>query len=84
MSNRCVHCNEAWGFDDYVCPCCNRCAVEQDSYMTPTLKYVGLTEAGKRVGMHSPQMKNYDVIRISTNKSVFEEPDNYMNQDDAA
>jgi hypothetical protein len=34
--------------------------------------------------MGNPKMVSYDVIRISTNKSVFDEPDNYMNQDDAA
>lgn len=84
MSNRCIHCNEAWSFDDYVCPCCNRCAVEQDSYMKPTLKYVGIAADGKRVGMYSDKMKEYDVIRLATNKSVFEEPGNYMNEDEAA
>jgi len=84
MSNRCVHCDEAWTFDDYVCPCCGRCAIEQDSDMKATLLYTGMTDSGKRVGMYDKRMATYDVIRLATNKSVFDEPDNYMNEEDAA
>lgn len=94
MSNRCVHCNEAWSHDDYVCPCCGRAAVEQDSRMKPTLEYVFENEKGERIspyGSNPSFMKDgqkvnfvYDVIRKSTGKSVFDEPDNYMNDEDAA
>lgn len=61
MSNRCVHCNEAWDFDDYVCPICDRAAVEQDSDMEPTLRYILDEKAG-----------TYDVVTISTGKSIWE------------
>lgn len=81
MTNRCIHCNEAWGHDDYTCPCCNRAAIEQDSDMTPTLKYIGITKTGHRIDIMHRDMVHYDVIRLSTNKSIFDEPNNYTNKE---
>lgn len=71
MSNRCLKCEEAWNYEDYSCPCCGSCAIEQDSWMSATLKY-------------KFKKDRYDVIRLSTGKSVFDEPGNYLNQEDAA
>jgi len=68
----CVHCQETWEFDDFVCPCCGQAAVDQYSSATPTLRFVFEPEPSKR----------YDVIRISTGKSVFSEPDNYLSVED--
>lgn len=94
MSNRCVHCNEAWDYEDYQCPCCGQCTVEQDNDMRPTLKYTFVNEKGHKVNPHTEtrkfehegQMVNfiYDVIRKSTGKSVFDESENYMNEEESA
>jgi hypothetical protein len=83
MSNRCLHCNEAWDFEDYACPVCDRATVEQDSSMEPTLEYVFENEKGERINPYNTnpvfdrdgQRVNfvYDVIRIATGKSVFGE-----------
>lgn len=73
MSKRCVHCNEAWEFEDYVCPVCDRCAVEQDSDMKPTLEYK-TWEVPKGTIKECPDATfTYDVFRISTGKSIWGE-----------
>jgi hypothetical protein len=61
---------ETWEYDDYVCPCCGMATVDADSDMEPTLRY------------EFPSKGKYDVIRISTGKSVFSEPSNYLNEED--
>lgn len=66
MSNQCVKCDESWIFDDFVCPCCGSAAVYQGSYAAPTLKYVIFKTLN---GIYE-----YDVIRISTGKSIFSKP----------
>lgn len=75
MSNHChcVKCGEVWKWDDFVCPCCGSCAIDQESRLQETLKYKFFKS---KYGNHS-----YDVIRISTGKSVSEEPENYRNKD---
>jgi hypothetical protein len=72
MSFQCVKCVEAWDFEDYVCPCCGSAAVDPRSRMPLSLKYKFFKKDGKDV---------YYVIRLSTGKSVFDEPDNYLNDD---
>jgi hypothetical protein len=83
MSNRCLNCHEAWDFEDYACPVCDRATVEQDSNMEPTLEYVFENDKGQRINPYltNPPFERdgqtvsfvYDVVRISTGKSVFEE-----------
>lgn len=70
--NQCVKCLESWGFDDYVCPCCNRATVDMYYRGKPTLRY--------DIFNNDDGSFTYDVIRISTGKSVFDEPDNYQNK----
>lgn len=71
--NQCVSCLESWAFDDYVCPCCNKATVGQEYEGEATLRYdtFDIPDGGWQ----------YDVIRISTGKSVFDEPDNYQNKE---
>lgn len=57
VSKECLKCFEAWDYDDYVCPVCDGATVDAESDMEPTLKYVFNDE--------------YDVIRISTGKSIW-------------
>lgn len=71
--NTCLKCHESWAYEDYACPCCGSAAVDTQSCMTATLKY-----------KFYHKKNQYDVIRIATGKSVFDEPGNYINQEDAS
>ena len=71
MSKQCLKCLESWRFEDYQCPCCGSCAVDPDYDGPTTLKYV-ITKLKNKEGVFE-----YDVIRRSTKKSVFDEPENY-------
>lgn len=83
MSFQCLHCHEAWAFEDYCCPICDRHTIDAESSMKPTLEYRFYGANGQRVNPHktNPQFDHagqkvnftYDVIRISTGKSVFDE-----------
>jgi len=67
MSFRCLKCCVNWDYEDYTCPCCNGATVDPDNDMEPDLEY--------RFDGDS-----YDVIRLETGKSVFDEPENYTNK----
>lgn len=85
MSFMCVKCREAWDYEDYTCPCCGSCAVDTESSMPPTLRYEFTDDKGKKINPYKATKGFiYDVIRKSTGKSVFDEPNNYMNEEDAA
>jgi hypothetical protein len=71
MSFECLKCGEVWNYEDYVCPCCGSCAVDTNSKIPLTLKYKFYEESGE-----------YDVIRLSSGKSVFDEEDNYLNKEE--
>ena len=66
----CHRCREGWDFEDYQCPCCGRGATEApgEAHELLTLTYVIDND-------------EYDVIRIDTGKSVFDEKDNYTNEE---
>jgi hypothetical protein len=73
MSFTCLKCHETWSFEDYTCPCCGFNTIDFDSDNNDTLEY-----KTKWLDEHHFE---YDVIRISTGKSVFDDPGNYLNKE---
>ena len=73
MSLHCLKCDEVWTYEDYVCPMCNSATIDIYSKLPRTLKYVFEKDGGKQ---------SYDVIRLTTGKSIFDEPGNYLNQEE--
>ena len=71
MSFQCLQCAEVWSYEDYACPMCGSATVDSESRLKPTVKYVFQRQAG-----------TYDVIRLATGKSIFDEPENYLNQEE--
>ena len=88
MSMHCLKCQEVWDHEDYQCPACGCATVDSESAMKPTLEYRFFGKDGKKVNPltnppfeHEGQTVNfiYDVIRLSTGTSIFDEDRNYLN-----
>lgn len=79
MAKNCLKCDEVWTFEDYVCPCCGSSAIDAFSRKWATVRYIFKDEQGSLVNAFSPECAMYDVVRISTGSSVFDEGENYTN-----
>ena len=77
MSFECLKCRESWDYEDYACPYCNSCAVDPESTVPLTLRYIFSKNIFSKDS--DSEIQEYDVIRISTGNSVFDEAGNYMN-----
>lgn len=74
MKLHCWKCDETWNFEDYRCPCCDGGCIEMpDKELTLRYEFTRSPFTGK---------ESYDVIRISTRKSVFKEKTNFWYKKD--
>jgi hypothetical protein len=78
MTISCLKCNEVWDSNAVICECCGSDQVNINSKLPITLRYVYRNARRVEVSEGSPKCTMYDVVRISTGKSVFYENNNYI------